>query len=164
MEITVHYDYRGDDIAALLDVRRLVQIILEDEGVPPQAEVSISFVDDETVHQLNRDYRNVDRPTDVLSFECDGAQDGFDRLADEDPSVPFELGDVVVAPDTAQRQAPQYGMTFEDETSLLITHGVLHLCGYDHMTDEEAEQMEAREVALLTKFWERPFKRHGVEG
>ena len=111
--------------------------------------------------QLNRDYRDVDRPTDVLSFECDGYEDGDIPVVE---GMSFELGDIVIAPDVAERQAPEFGLSFADEMSLLITHGLLHLCGYDHMQDDEAEIMEAREKELLTKFWGRPFKRSAVEG
>ncbi|HAM15743.1 MAG TPA: rRNA maturation RNase YbeY, partial [Eggerthellaceae bacterium] len=75
----------------------------------------------------------------------------------------FELGDIVIAPDVAQEQAPSYGLDFADETSLLIAHGLLHLCGYDHMQESEAELMEARERELLTEFWGRPFSRCAAE-
>ena len=74
-----------------------------------------------------------------------------------------DLGDIVLAPDVAEHQAPEYGMTFADEVSLLIVHGLLHLCGYDHMEEDEALEMEARERELLTEFYGREFKRSGVE-
>ena len=78
--------------------------------------------------------------------------------------TPTNVVSIVIAPDVAERQAPEFGLSFADEMSLLITHGLLHLCGYDHMQDDEAEIMEAREKELLTKFWGRPFKRSAVEG
>ena len=169
MEITVNFDYREDDMAALVDVERLAEFVISREGKPDGTEVSINFVTDEVIHELNREYRGVDRPTDVLSFECDGYEDDEDEFSFDIASVSdvggmvFELGDIVVAPDVAERQAPQYGMTFADEVSLLIVHGLLHLCGYDHMEEEEALVMEARERELLSAFYDRDFKRCEVD-
>ena len=159
VEVQVHYDYRENEMRALLDVSALAQFIAESEDKPENAEVSISFVENDEIRELNRRWRGIDRPTDVLSFECDGAGDDMPLLADE----AFELGDIVIAPDVAQTQAPCYGMSFADEMSLLVTHGMLHLCGYDHMDDEGAREMEAREQELLTAFWGRPFKRTEAE-
>lgn len=168
MEITVNYDYREETMSNLVDVERLAEFVITSEQQPENTEVSINFVTDEVIHELNRDYRGVDRPTDVLSFECDGYEDDDDFI--EAPQVSpniddmaFELGDIVLAPDVAERQAPEYGMTFADEVSLLIVHGLLHLCGYDHMTEEEAVVMEARERELLSAFYGRAFKRSAAD-
>lgn len=160
MEIAINYEYREQDMRSLLDVQKLAEFVIRSEGKPEDTEVSINFVTDEEIHVLNRGYRDVDRPTDVLSFECDGYED------DDVPFVEgmsFELGDIVIAPDVAEKQAPEYGLSFEDEMSLLVTHGLLHLCGYDHMEDEEAQIMEARERELLSEYWGRPFKRSAVD-
>ncbi|MBE6472093.1 MAG: rRNA maturation RNase YbeY [Coriobacteriaceae bacterium] len=161
MEIAINYDYREADMRALLDVEALAELVISREGKPEDTEVSINFVTNEAIHELNRDFRDVDRPTDVLSFECDGYE-GEDDLAPIE-GMAFELGDIVVAPDIAEAQAPEYGLAFADEVSLLVTHGLLHLCGYDHMEDDEAEEMEARERELLTEFWGRPFARSAAE-
>lgn len=162
MDICINYDYRSEDVEGLFDIERLVRFVVEREGKPKDTEVSISFVDDEEIHALNREYRGVDAPTDVLSFECDGASDEIDMPYVD--GMGFELGDIVIAVDVAERQAPGYGMSFADEMSLLITHGLLHLCGYDHMEQDEAEVMEARERELLSAFWDRPFTRCESEG
>ena len=159
MDIQVRYDYREAEMKELLDVVELATFVIEREDLPDNAEVSISFVTNEEIHALNREWRGVDRPTDVLSFECDGVDDDMPIVAGET----WELGDVVVAPDVAESQAPLYGLSFADETSLLITHGLLHLCGYDHMEDDEAQVMEARERELLSDYWGRPFKRSGAD-
>ena len=162
MEVTVNYDYREADVRKLLDVEKLALFVIGQEKKPDTTEVSINFVSDEAIWELNREYRNVDGPTDVLSFECDGFEG-----ADDAPVVDgmaFELGDIVVAPDVAERQARDFGLTFAEEVSLLITHGLLHLCGYDHMQDDEAEVMEARERELLSVFWDKPFSRFAAEG
>ncbi len=161
MEIPINYEYREEAVRSLLDIEQLARLVITEENKPEDTEVSINFVDDDAIWELNRDYRDVDRPTDVLSFECDGYEDGDIPVVE---GMSFELGDIVIAPDVAERQAPEFGLSFADEMSLLITHGLLHLCGYDHMQDDEAEIMEAREKELLTKFWGRPFKRSAVEG
>lgn len=159
MEICVNYDYREEEMRSLLDIEALAKLVIEQEGKPDTTEVSISFVSNDEIHDLNRQWRGVDRPTDVLSFECDGYDDDMPMLDGE----AFELGDIVIAPDVAEAQAPQYGLSFSHETSLLITHGLLHLCGYDHMEEDEALVMEARERELLTQFWGQPFKRSAAD-
>ncbi len=159
MDILLNFEYREDDVRGLFDIERLARLVLEREDVPTTTEVSISFVDDDAIHELNRTWRGIDRPTDVLSFECDGAGDDMPVIEGE----AFELGDIVIAPDVAEAQAPTYGVSFAHEVSLLVTHGLLHLCGYDHMEDAEAEEMEARERELLGEFWGRPFKRSEVD-
>ena len=156
MDIAVNYDYREEDIRAALDVERLAEFVIRNEEKPESTEVSISFVENDEIHALNRDYRGIDAPTDVLSFECDNIDDEFSSVSDDEP---YELGDIVIAPDIAERQTAEFGTTFSDELSLLITHGLLHLCGWDHMQDEEAEAMEAREQELLSEYFGRTFER-----
>ncbi|NPD30310.1 rRNA maturation RNase YbeY [Eggerthellaceae bacterium zg-1084] len=154
MDVLIQCDYRPE-AASLIDVEGLARHVMTSQGAPAQAEVSVSFVTDERIHELNRDFRGIDRSTDVLSFECDGVEDGF--AAPE--GAEFELGDVVIAPDVAEAQAGAYGMSFADELSLLLVHGMLHLCGYDHLQPDEAEEMEELERELLTSFYGRPFER-----
>lgn len=182
MEIQINYEYREQDVADLFDMRRLIALILNEEKVPQMCEVALTFVDEDTIHQLNAHYRGVDSPTDVLSFECDGYVDDYEiewgenrdsgveensilpfNEGEREDVLPFELGDVIISVDRAQSQAGHYGLSFAEELSLLITHGILHLCGYDHMEDGEAEVMEARETELLSHFWGAPFKRSRVE-
>ena len=157
MEVLIDSGYRGEDVLALVNVEELVGFTVQAEGKPPTSEISISFVDNMRMQELNRDYRGLDRPTDVLSFECDNLDDGFD-VPGQDGAI-FELGDIVIAPDVAEEQAPSYGLSFADEVSLLLVHGTLHLCGYDHLTDEEASLMEERETRILSDFYGHPFKR-----
>ena len=160
MDIQVNYEYSEQAVKQALDVEKLARFVITQEEKPSSTEVSISFVTDEAIHELNREYRGIDRPTDVLSFECDNLDDDFAPLGIDEP---YELGDIVIAVDIARRQAPEYGLSFSDELILLITHGLLHLCGYDHMSDDEALEMETRECELLSSFWERPFKRSGSD-
>ena len=105
-----------------------------------QAELSILLCDDATIHELNRDYREKDRPTDVLAFAM---RDGeYGELA------PELLGDVVISLETARRQAAEHGRTTVAEVTYLLAHGLLHLLGYDHQTEEEDRKMRARTDVL----------------
>ena len=105
------------------------------------AELSIVLCDDATIHPLNRDYRGKDKPTDVLSF----AQREGDFAFLEDNL----LGDVIISMETTRRQADERGHSVETELRVLLVHGILHLLGYDHIEDDEAEIMEAKEREIL---------------
>ena len=93
----------------------------------------------------------------MLSFECDGFDDDFedDMATPDGVDIPFELGDIVIAVDVAMRQTEEFGTTFQEEIELLLTHGMLHLCGYDHIEDDEAEVMEALERRILAAWHSR---------
>jgi probable rRNA maturation factor len=113
------------------------------------AEVSLLLTDNETIHALNRDYRGKDKPTDVLSFaQRDQHPDAPEFHAPTTADHPEPLGDVVISVETAARQAEQHGVALDDELALLTVHGILHLLGYDDMTDEGAEEMQEKERAL----------------
>lgn len=153
MEILITYPYREEDLTEM-PLHDLAQFVLEREGKPLNTEVSVSFVDNATIAELNEHFRNIEGPTDVLSFECDNIAD--DITAADGPACPlYELGDVIIAPDVAEAQSQEYGNSLEQEVSLLLVHGLLHLCGYDHIEDDEAEIMEAREAELLREWSER---------
>lgn len=153
MDIQINYDYRKEDLEKL-PLEELTRFVLAREDKPFNTEVSVSFVTDEAIAELNEKYRGKTGPTDVLSFECDGVDDDLSAMTlAEDPI--FELGDVVIAPDVASRQTREFGTTFEEEISLLLVHGLLHLCGYDHVEDDEAEVMEKREAEILEAWSKR---------
>ena len=153
MDIQINYDYRREDLEPL-PLEELTRFVLAREDKPFNTEVSVSFVTDEAITQLNEKYRHKEGPTDVLSFECDGVDDDLSAMTlAEDPV--YELGDVVIAPDVATRQTREFGTTFEEEISLLLVHGLLHLCGYDHIEDDEAEVMEKREAEILEAWSKR---------
>lgn len=112
-----------------------------------QTEVDITIVDDEEIHMLNRDYRNVDRPTDVLSFALDEAgEDEPELLGGPEEHL---LGDIIISAETAARQAEEFGHGLEREIVYLAVHGLLHLLGYDHMIDEDKAVMRAKEEEAL---------------
>jgi probable rRNA maturation factor len=122
---------------------KLAAFVLCEEGVCRPCDVSITLVEDEEMRALNFEWRGIDKATDVLSLECERPSDP--TLA---PGETCELGDIVLAPAYLARQAQEFGATFEHEVTLMSVHGLLHLLGYDHMEEDEARVMEAREDAL----------------
>ena len=145
MEVTV--DIReGVSLPEEYDVESLVVYALEHMGCPNNCEVSVSFVDEEEIAQLNRDYRGVDSVTDVLSFECD------DPFEADDSQECIAVGDIVICPSVIDEQRAQFATTFAQEASLMTVHSVLHLLGYDHMEPDEREHMESLEKAILDGF------------
>ena len=138
-----------EGVSAPIDLRELeadVALVLAEEGVTRPCSVSVSVVTDGRMRTLNRAWRGQDRPTDVLSLECERPDD-----PDLAPGEPCELGDVVLAPAYIERQARGFGTTHADEFRLLLVHGLLHLLGYDHLDDAEAAIMEAHEDALVAR-------------
>lgn len=109
-----------------------------------RCELSVTFVGLDEIHELNREYRGVDRPTDVLSFPQ------FEDLEEELPEVgEICLGDVVICREKAEEQAEEFGHSFERELVYLFTHSVLHLLGYDHMEEDEKKVMRQREEEIM---------------
>ncbi len=149
-----------------VDVARwetLARAVLEAEGVRGEAELALLFVDEATITELNGSFMGQVGPTDVLAFPIDaddeavgvgrspdGSTSGPDRDLPSD--VPLLLGDVVICPTVAARNAPTHAGTYDDELALLIVHGILHVLGHDHATDEETIAMQARERDLLGRF------------
>ncbi len=129
-------------------LRRLVKAAigaaLDFEDFTADCEVSVTFTDNEKIHALNREYRDVDRPTDVLSFPLyEGAELG-------QAFGPVALGDIVLSLERAKSQAEEYGHSLEREVAFLTVHSTLHLLGYDHETSEEDEKdMFARQNAIM---------------
>ena len=132
----------------MLLIREAIVRTLEFEGVGGQNEVSVTFTDNEGIHELNKQYRNIDRPTDVLSFpQIDFENDGVD-LSDESYKI---LGDIVISLERAYAQAAEYGHSIERELAFLCVHSVLHLLGYDHEQSEAAEkEMFSRQELILS--------------
>jgi probable rRNA maturation factor len=148
--------------------RRLAGHVLHAEGVRGSAELSILFVDESTIAEMNRVHMGKEGPTDVLAFPIDSVvvddtpgpgrvSRGPDRPEIDADDHPLLLGDIVVCPAVANRQAPTHAGNPDDELALLVTHGVLHVLGYDHADDDQRIAMQRRETALLEEFhWGRP--------
>ena len=120
--------------------RRLLRV----EDCPENTEVSVLLTDDDQITILNRDYRGVDAPTDVLAF----SQTEGEEPPEECPEVNV-LGDVVISVETAERQAREHGQGLDEEIDLLLAHGLLHLLGYDHAKAQDARVMFSRQKALI---------------
>ena len=133
---------RDSEPLALDAFERLAAFVLRMEEAPDSVELSLAVVDEAEIARLNEAYRGIAGPTDVLSFGCDEPR----AVASDEPVA---IGDVVIAPEVAERQAAELGGTVEDELDLLVVHGVLHLLGYEHTSDEDAAVMQARERVLL---------------
>lgn len=114
------------------------------EGYDDNYEVSLSFVDNEEIHQLNRDFRGVDRATDVLSFPL--LTDDFDIEIEEE-----SLGDIVISLERALEQSIEYNHSFDREVCFLVCHSMFHLLGYDHDTEENTREMRKKEEDVLNK-------------
>ncbi|HEX9969151.1 MAG TPA: rRNA maturation RNase YbeY [Acidimicrobiales bacterium] len=141
----------------------LAEKVLHAEGVRGDAELSLLFVDEQTISDLHKRFLGKDGPTDVLAFPIDEEPVEGGRSPDsggsgpgvvpgESTDLPTLLGDVVICPAVAERNAPDHAGTYDDEIALLLVHGILHLMGMDHVDEEEAVAMEQREQELLDKF------------
>jgi len=150
VDIITEYDgtpLRGDHLRLL---EAVLQAAAEAEGVS-DAEVCVTLTDDDRIHELNRTWRGIDRPTDVLSFPLREPGEG-ETAVHEAPEGPEPLGDIVISVPRAAEQAAQYGHSFERELAFLAVHGFLHLLGYDHQTPDEEREMFARQEAILEQF------------
>lgn len=137
--------------------RKVIEAALDYEQCPYEAEVNLLLTDDEGIHEINREHRGIDRPTDVLSFPMleygKPADFSFVEEDEEDCFNPetgeLVLGDIVISVDKVVEQAEKYGHSRTREYAFLIAHSMLHLFGYDHMAPEEAQVMEAKQAAIL---------------
>ncbi|HHX23941.1 MAG: rRNA maturation RNase YbeY [Tepidanaerobacteraceae bacterium] len=128
-------------------VKLIVDITLSEEEVADNVEVSIVFVDNNYIHRLNKEYRGVDAPTDVLSFAMREAVSENDNIAEFQTEE--LLGDVVISLERAYEQSIEYGHSFEREVGYLLVHGLLHLLGYDHILDDDKIIMRQKEEKIL---------------
>ena len=143
MEITINYSdmkYYSEELEAL--IHRVLEKGAELQKVPEDAEISVLICDGETIHELNRDYRHVDAPTDVLSFALNEGEDDI-------PEEEKVLGDIVINLDRAVDQAKEFGHSKEREMAYLSVHGFLHILGYDHYDPEEKKAMRKAEEDIL---------------
>ena len=139
---------QGPDALALDEAQlcELCDLVLREQGVERPCVVSVSVVDEDRMREVNAEWRGVDRPTDVISLECERPDD-----PDLAPGEPCELGDILLAPAYIARQAERFSTTPADETRLLVVHGMLHLLGHDHLDEDEAVAMEALEEGILAR-------------
>lgn len=149
--ITVVNEVSGEEVGAIIE--KAVRAALDFEKVEQKCDVCIIITDDENIHELNREHRDVDRPTDVLSFPMMELVPGEKMVVNPlelDESGAVMLGDIVISIDRARAQAEEYGHSEERELCFLTVHGMLHLLGYDHELGEEEEKLHfSRQEEIL---------------
>ncbi|CAM3671087.1 rRNA maturation RNase YbeY [Cytobacillus oceanisediminis] len=134
----------------IVQIEDLINFAASKEGVEPDSEVSITFVTNDRIQEINREYREKDRPTDVISFAMEELGEGEVELVGAD--MPRVLGDIIISVAKAQEQAEEYGHSFMRELGFLAVHGFLHLLGYDHENAEDEERMFSRQKDILDEF------------
>ena len=130
-------------------IKEVVSRVLEEEKVLSEVDVYITLTNNEEIHKINKEYRDVDRPTDVLSFPMYERDEIAGLKNDTEDEIEKSLGDIIVSIEKVREQAEEYGHSFERELAYLVTHGMLHLLGYDHMIEEEKAVMRKREEEIL---------------
>ena len=151
LELDLEIDNRSGvelDASVYEKVEEYIIITLQQENVLVPCEISFSLVIPEEIQELNAEYRNIDKETDVLSFPMLEFPEDEDMLTYE-TGIPVMLGDIVISTTRAAEQAEAYGHSLEREICYLSVHSVLHLLGYDHMEEDEKRVMRAREKAIM---------------
>lgn len=160
MTITIDYE---TDITLELPYKEIIQNVIEESvdyvECPYDFEVNVLLTDNEGIHQINLDMREIDNPTDVLSFPmCDFETPGDFSLLEETPEAYFNpdtgelmFGDIVISVEKVKEQAEKFGHSETRELAFLVAHSMLHLSGFDHMEDEEREEMEAMQREILER-------------
>jgi probable rRNA maturation factor len=133
-------------------VKKCIFTACKMEKMPDNCEVGVNLIDDEGIRLLNRDFRGLDEPTDVLSFsviEPHGEEPNI--IQPEDSQQPLVLGDIIISVETALKQAEEYGHSLEREIGFLVVHGILHLLGYDHGDETLETIMRKKQRVVLEK-------------
>ncbi|GEL03874.1 rRNA maturation RNase YbeY [Rummeliibacillus sp. G93] len=131
-------------------VEKLLQHAAKILAIEDEAELSVTFVTNEAIHEINRTYRQKDAPTDVISFALEEIGEGETPIIAE--GMPRVLGDIIISTDRTIEQAEEYGHSFERELGFLAVHGFLHLLGYDHMNPEDERVMFGKQDEILNSF------------
>lgn len=134
----------------MLEIERVINFAAKKQNVEEHSEVSVTFVSNERIQEINREYRDKDNPTDVISFAMEELGEGEIELAGIE--MPRVLGDIIISVPKAVEQAEEYGHSFLRELGFLAVHGFLHLLGYDHMTEEEEKEMFTLQKEILDEY------------
>ena len=141
LAIMNEYDDFKDDYEDIY--RKIIETACHLLKIDDDLDLSVIFVDDKKIHEINKDYRNIDRSTDVISFALEDNEQYYLE------GMPRELGDIFISIDHARLQAQEYGHSFYREMCFLFTHGLLHLLGFDHMKEEDEQEMFAMQDCIL---------------
>lgn len=132
-------------------INKVVQTVLELENIKHDLSIYITLTNNEEIHKINKEYREVDRPTDVLSFPMYEREEIENLRIEKSDDIEEILGDIIISIPKVKEQAEEYGHSYERELAYLTTHGMLHLLGYDHMIEEEKVIMREHEEEVLEK-------------
>lgn len=146
--IEIFYD-ETENIKEEKLIQEVIKCVLSEENIKKNLDVYVTLTNNENIRKINAEHRNIDKATDVLSFPM-FERDEIQSLKTEDETEDI-LGDIIVSVEKVKEQAEEYGHSFERELAYLVTHGMLHLLGYDHMIDEEKVIMRKREEEILEK-------------
>lgn len=131
-------------------IEDLLQFAAKAEGITEECELSVTFVDNEAIRQINKEYRGKDTPTDVISFAME--EMGEDEIEIVGADMPRTLGDIIISVDRTREQAEEYGHSFQRELGFLALHGFLHLLGYDHIEKEDEIVMFTKQKDILDRY------------
>ena len=130
-------------------IRNVVETVLKEEKIIQDLEIYITLTNNDNIQKINAEHRNIDKPTDVLSFPMFERNEIPSLKEKNDELIETMLGDIIVSVEKVREQAEEYGHSFKRELAYLVTHGMLHLLGYDHMIEEEKIVMRKREEEIL---------------
>ena len=151
-ETDVQFDFDAKEL-----VKQVAEAVLDSEGCPYETQVNVLITDNEGIHQFNKEYRGIDRETDVLSFpNLEFQEEGVFQIDESIEADCFDpdsgeliLGDIILSVDRVKEQAESYGHSQKREFAFLVAHSMLHLCGYDHMEESQAAVMERKQEEIL---------------
>lgn len=152
MSVTIDFIDETNEVEQQ-NIERLEQLLnfaAEKENIGENCELSVTFVTNERIREINKEYRNIDKPTDVISFAMEELGQGEIPIANID--MPRFLGDIIISIVKTKEQAVEYGHSFIRELGFLTVHGFLHLLGYDHETEAEEKKMFSRQRDILNEF------------
>ncbi|WP_423189219.1 rRNA maturation RNase YbeY [Alkalibacterium sp. f15] len=152
MDIIIHDDTKHLTQEKLNWMEELLQFSADKLTIPKSAEISITVVDNKKIREINKEYRNKDTVTDVISFALEDDEDIFMTLELENDEIPRDLGDIFLSYDKAVEQAGDYGHSVDREIGFLLVHGFLHLNGYDHMTEADEKEMFSLQEEILSEY------------
>lgn len=133
-------------------VKDLVKFTFNDLELKDSTELSIHFVTKDKIHEINKEYRDVDRATDVISFAINDGEDSLDYIESQIPDLPVDLGDLFISVEIVDEHAKDYGHSFDRELGYTIVHGILHLNGYDHIKPEDEKVMIELQEKILSAY------------
>ena len=151
-ETDVQFDFDAKEL-----VKQVAEAVLDSEGGPYETQVNVLITDNEGIHEFNKEYRGIDRETDVLSFpNLEFQEEGVFQIDESIEADCFDpdsgeliLGDIILSVDRVKEQAESYGHSQKREFAFLVAHSMLHLCGYDHMEESQAAVMERKQEEIL---------------